>query len=124
MKTIMSLALALFLASCGDHREKEADTFLDGVYREPRTEDAPVEVLYQKPSRSYKEIALIRVNSHGGGDKVIRRLKQETRRKGGYACIVRDQKGHYQDGGVLTYGSDGGDITEAIVIEWTAAAAP
>lgn len=101
MKTYATAFLALLLCACGDER----DYWLDGQIREPKAENAPVEVfISQKPTRPYRDIAIVRFETYEKPHRQTDKLKKTCRKLGGDAIIV---------------GSQALPMTQAVVIEYT-----
>lgn len=116
--SVLAIILCLFVA-CGDER----NYWLDGKKREPKPSAFTPEVfVQQKPSRPYKEIALIRFKTEADGRHQTGRLRDLCRARGGDAVILSAQSAAHNDPSIL--GDKSYTFTDGVVIEYTDATPP
>jgi len=114
-RLVVFLSISLLL-SCGDER----DRWMDGKIRERKPESANVDIyLTQKPTRPYKEIALLRFETFGNPEKLMRHLKIKSRELGGDAALLLQTSGDSETQLSLLLFSKQQPFTNAVVIEYT-----
>lgn len=121
MRFSYAVIAILLLCSCGGNR---ADLWLDGKERERKPDTFQPEIFISlKPTKPYREISIVRLETHSNTKDQIRLLKNFCRARGGDAILVAGAGGDSRTSTNFFGGINSQQFTNAVVIEYTDAPA-